>query len=228
MLAQMTLSGRVLAVIAASSFLHAVKPIVTRVWVILFLLQNFRLIVSGGGAESENDAVTLLFPIFIGVSGFVILIPIIIYGDKVLRRYVLRGVSGELKWKYSLLLAIFNFSWTHLICFSVLFFLLGETGFYVMGLYSFVVVFCFLFIGLIARYRGGASNLVTDLMFKNIGFGIYLLTASVYLVLVENFHLTLVQIFLIIMLPRLMLSSCAKIEPMIYKNSNLKSIKKEY
>jgi len=227
-LAQMTLSGRVLAMIAASSFLHAVKPIVTRVWVILFLLQNFRLIVSGGGADSVSDAVTFLSPIFVGVSGFVILIPIIIYGDKVLRRYVLKGVSGELKWKYSLLLAIFNFSWTHLICFSVFLFLLDGVGFYVMGLYSFVVVFCFLFIGLIARYRGGASNLITDLMFKNIGFGIYLLTASVYLVLVESFHLTLVQIFVIIMLPRLMLSSCAKTEPMIYKNSNLRSIKKEY
>ncbi|MFT5451877.1 MAG: hypothetical protein ACI9N9_001363 [Enterobacterales bacterium] len=226
MLALTKLSRRMLAGVIACSFLESVKPIITRVWVILFLLHNFRILVSGGVVDSVSDPVTLLSPIFIGISGFVILIPLIVLGNEVLRRYVLRGLHGELEWKHSLLLQIFNFLWTHLICISILLYLLAEVGFYVIGLYIFVVTACFLFASLTVRYRGGASNLVTNVVFQNIGFGVYLLIASAYVVLVESFHLTLVQIFVIIMLPRLMLSSFANIMPIYHKNNGLKAIKK--
>ena len=220
----MKLSGKIVAGVVASSFFHASKPIITRVWVILFLLHNFRILVSSGPVDNLSDAVTRLYPILVGITGFVILIPLIIYVNKVLRRYILRGLSGELKWKHSFLLKMFDFIWTHLIGIVIFLYLLKGVGFYVIGLYFFVVVCCFIFTALVARYRGGASNLITDLAFKNIGFGVYLLIASVYLVLIENFNLSLIEIFVIIMLPRLMLSSCAKIEPIYYKNNGFKAI----
>ncbi len=226
MLALTTLSWRWVALVVASSFLHVVKPIITRVWMILFLLQNFRLLISKeGGADNLSDAVILLQPIFIGIGGLVILIPSIIFGNKVLRRYILRGLNRELKWKHSLLFQLLDFLWTHLICISIFLYLMEEVRFYVISLYFFVVTFCSLFTKLITWYRGAASNLITDLFFKNVGFGLYLLTASIYIVLVESFHLSLIQIFTIIMVPRLMLSASAKTMIMYSNNNGLMAIK---
>ncbi len=222
------LTGTIVARLAMSSFLGAINPIVNRVWVILFLLHNFRTLVSKDMSDSMSTALISLYPLFLGVIGFVILIPLIIVGNKVFRRKILKGVNSKLRWKYSLLLQLFDFLWTHLICISILFTFLTKIGFHITGLYLFVIIFCFFLTKLFTWYRGTTSKLLTNLFFQNVGFGIYLLSLSIYVVFVESFHLTLIEIFLIIMIPRLMLSSSSKTSSMYLNNNGFSAIRKRF
>ena len=71
------------------AFLVAIKPIITRVIVMVVLLSEFRLIVNADIApQSLADGIAALTSLFVGIFTFIIIVPIILCLEKTTKHWL--------------------------------------------------------------------------------------------------------------------------------------------